>query len=181
YIFSSEITRTATGGSQGLLSVLLFGYGIAGIVGNVISGPLTDRLGSRGFGVATLVVQVVLLALLPVLDGSFVGTLVLFIVWGVTAFAAGVPLQHRLVQIDPGNASVALSWWATATYLGIAVAPLLGAGALAVSVQLVPVVGAVLAAVAIGFFLFGFVGRGSRHAPSALLDQREAAAATLDA
>lgn len=161
YIFSSEITRTATGGSQGLLSVLLFGYGIAGIVGNVFSGPLTDRIGSRRFGLAMLAIQVVLLGLLPVLDGSFVGTLVLFIVWGMTAFATAVPLQHRLVQIDPANAGVALSWWATATYLGIAVAPLLGAGALAVNVQLIPVVGAALAVVTIGFFLLGYLrGKG---------------------
>ncbi len=185
YIFSSVVTRTATGGSQGLLSILLFGYGIAGIVGNVISGPLTDRLGSRGFGVATLIIQVLLPALLPVLDSSFVGTLVLFVVWGVTAFASGVPLQHRLVEIDPANAGVALSWWATATYLGIAVAPLLGARALAVDVQLVPVAGASLAAVAIGFFLVGYVrAKGSRYAAAPLLDQQgtatETPAATLD-
>jgi DHA1 family inner membrane transport protein len=182
YIFSSEITRTATGGSQGLLSILLFGYGIAGIVGNVISGPLTDRLGSRGFGLATLLIQLALLSLLPVLDGSFVGTLVLFIVWGVTAFASGVPLQHRLVEIDPANAGIALSWWATATYLGIAVAPLLGAGALAADVQLVPVVGAALAAVSIGLFLLGYLrAKRSRDDVAPLRDPHDAPAATLDA
>ena len=182
YIFSSEITRVATGGSQGLLSVLLAGYGIAGIVGNVVSGPLTDRLGSRAFGIGTLIVQVALLALLPVLDGSFVGTLVLFIVWGITAFASGVPLQHRLVEIDPANAGVALSWWATATYLGIAIAPLLGAGALVVGVQIIPLVGAVLAAVAIGFFVLGYLrSTGSRYGAALLLDQQDQPAATLDA
>lgn len=179
YIFSSEITRTATGGSEAVLSILLFGYGVAGIVGNVISGPLTDRIGSRMFGILTLAVQVVLLALLPVLDGSFVGTLVLFIAWGVTAFASGVPMQHRLVEIDPANAGIALSWWATATYLGIAAAPILGATALAAGVQLVPVVGAVLAAVAIAFFLGGY---GRRRAVADRAERQvPEPAATLDA
>jgi DHA1 family inner membrane transport protein len=159
YIFSSEVTRTATGGSGSLLAVLLLSYGVAGIIGNVFSGPLTDRIGNRVFGVIMLAIQVLLLALLPVLDGSFVGTMILFIVWGITAFASGVPLQHRLVSIDPANAGVALSWWASATYIGIAVAPLIGGAALAVNVQLVPVGGAVLAAVAIVLFLLGYVTR----------------------
>jgi MFS transporter, DHA1 family, inner membrane transport protein len=156
YIFSSQITRSATGGSGALLAALLFAYGIAGIVGNAFAGPLTDRIGNRAFGVVTLVVQVALLGLLPILDGSFVGTMVLFVVWGVTAFASAVPMQHRLVSIDPPNAGIALSWWASATYLGIAVAPLIGGGVLAVGVKFVPEVGAVLAAAAILLFLSGY-------------------------
>ena len=89
----------------------------------------------------------------------------LFVIWGLTAFATVVPLQHRLVEIDPVNAGISLSWWASATYLGIAVAPLLGAAVLGVNVQLVPVVGAVLALAAIVVFLVGFRGsRGSRYA-----------------
>src|SRR4051812_13526047 len=171
YIFSSTITRGATGGSGSLLAVLLFAYGVAGIAGNVFAGPLTDRAGSRRFAIATIGIQVLLLLALPLLDGGFWGTAVLFVIWGLTAFASAVPLQHRLVEIDPVNAGISLSWWASATYLGIAVAPLLGAAVLGVNVQLVPVVGAVLALTAIVVFLVGF--RGSRYAAAPLLDQQE--------
>jgi len=173
YIFSSAITHVATGGSGSLLAVLLFAYGIAGIVGNVFAGPLTDRAGSRRFAIATIGTQVLLMLALPLLDGSFWGTAVLFVVWGLTAFATVVPLQHRLVEIDPANAGISLSWWASATYLGIAVAPLLGATVLGVNVQLVPVVGAVLALAAIVVFLVGFGRRGSRDATPRLLDQED--------
>ena len=173
YIFSSAITHVATGGSGSLLAVLLFAYGIAGIVGNVFAGPLTDRAGSRRFAIATIGIQVLLMLALPLLDGSFWGTAVLFVIWGLTAFATVVPLQHRLVEIDPANAGISLSWWASATYLGIAVAPLLGATVLGVNVQLVPVVGAALALAAIVVFLVGFGRRGSRDATQRLLDQEE--------
>jgi predicted MFS family arabinose efflux permease len=174
YIFSSTVTQRATGGSGSLLAALLFAYGVAGIVGNVFAGPLTDRAGSRRFAIATIGIQVLLLALLPLLDGGFWGTAVLFVIWGITAFASAVPLQHRLVEIDPANAGISLSWWASATYLGIAIAPLLGAAVLGVNVQLVPVVGAMLALAAIVVFLVGF-GRvgGSRYAAQPLLDQRD--------
>jgi MFS transporter, DHA1 family, inner membrane transport protein len=160
YVFSSTITRAATGGSGSLLAVLLFAFGAAGIVGNVLAGPLTDRAGSRRFALVTIGIQVLLLLALPFLDGGFAGALVLFVIWGITAFAAAVPLQHRLVEIDPANSGISLSWWASATYLGIAIAPLLGAAVLDVNPQFVPVVGAVLALAAIVVFLIGF--RGSR-------------------
>jgi DHA1 family inner membrane transport protein len=181
YIFSSTITHAATGGSGSLLAVLLFAYGVAGIVGNVLAGPLTDRAGSRRFAIATIGIQVLLLLALPVLDGEFGGTVALFVIWGITAFASAVPLQHRLVAIDPANAGISLSWWASATYLGIAIAPLLGGAVLAVNVQLVPVVGAVLALAAIVVFLVGYRGVGSRYAAEPLLDQQDEVAVTLEA
>ena len=176
YIFSSTITHAATGGSGSLLAVLLFAYGVAGIIGNVFAGPLTDRAGSRRFAIATIGIQVLLLLALPLLDGGFAGTVVLFVIWGITAFASAVPLQHRLVEIDPANAGISLSWWASATYLGIAIAPLLGSAVLGVNPQFVPVVGAVLALAAIVVFLIGFRESresGSRYAAAPLLDQQE--------
>jgi DHA1 family inner membrane transport protein len=180
YIFSSTITHTATGGSGSLLAVLLFAYGVAGIIGNVFAGPLTDRAGSRRFAIATIGIQVLLLLALPLLDGGFVATTVLFVIWGITAFASGVPLQHQLVAIDPANAGISLSWWASATYLGVAIAPLLGSTVLGVNPQLVPVVGALLALAAIVVFLVGF-RRNRSYAAEPLLDHHDEPVATLDA
>jgi predicted MFS family arabinose efflux permease len=52
YIFSSEVT--GFGGTT--LAALLLVYGIMGIIGNTISGPLTDRFGSRRVGAAFMIV-----------------------------------------------------------------------------------------------------------------------------
>jgi len=47
YIFSSAVVAPATDGSSSLLALLLLIFGVAGIAGNVVAGPLTDRFGNR--------------------------------------------------------------------------------------------------------------------------------------
>jgi MFS transporter, DHA1 family, inner membrane transport protein len=160
YIFSSGITAPTTGGSGSLLAVLLFAYGIAGVVGNAISGPVTDRIGSRATVAIALGGEAVVLALFPVLIGSFTAMIVLFAIWGVVAFAASVPVQHRLVSVDPQNSALAMSWFTTAMYLGIALAPLLGAAASSiVGVALVPIVGSVVTLIALAIAQAGYLRR----------------------
>jgi predicted MFS family arabinose efflux permease len=154
YIFSSTVTAQATGGSGSLLAVLLLVFGVAGILGNLVAGPLTDRCGSRIAALVFLGSQVVLLAILPAFATSFVGTAILFGFWGVAANASALPIQHRLIEIDPASSGLALSWYSTAMYAGIALAPPLGAVALGLGgAELVPVVGAAAVAVSLAVFL----------------------------
>lgn len=129
YIFSSIVTRSATDGSATLLATLLLSFGLAGVLGNAIAGPMTDRFGSGTVGVTALVAQAVILLALPVAGGSFLWTAALFALWGLSAFASIVPTQHRLVEVAPHLGSQSLSWYSTAMYLGIALAPLLGTAA----------------------------------------------------
>jgi DHA1 family inner membrane transport protein len=106
----------------------------------------------------------VLLAL-PFVAGSFVGTAVLFALWGIAAFAAVPPLQHRLVTIDPATSGLALSWYTTAMYVGIALAPPLGALAIASGgAELVPVFGAGAVLVGIVALQLGYLRIRSRAA-----------------
>lgn len=142
YIFISSVLRPATGGSGLLLSVLLLAYGVAGVAGNALAGPLTDRFGSRVTATSGLLVQLVILTLLPLLDTSFPLALVAVIVWGVAAFTISVPAQHRLVELDPSASAITLSWYSTAMYLGIAIAPIAGSAALLDGAAAVPLVGA---------------------------------------
>jgi len=156
YIFSSQVTAGATGGSGLSLSVLLLGYGVAGVIGSVLAGPLTDRAGSRPVAAVALAIEIVALAALVLLRSSFAAALVVFVVWGLAAFAVAVPVQHRLVELDPASSAITLSWYSTAMYVGIGVAPLLGSATLATGGAVaVPVVGAVAAALALAVFLAG--------------------------
>jgi len=165
YIFSSAVTAEVTGGSGALLAVLLLIFGISGVVGNLVAGRLTDRYGNRRVTVPFLGIQVVVLAVLPFASGSLVATGVLFAIWGASANAATLPIQHRLIEIDPATAGVALSWYSTAMYAGIAVAPPVGAAALAIGgASLVPIVGA--AAILLALLAFQ-AGRAVRRSPSA--------------
>ena len=64
FIFSASLTAGATGGSGTLLAVLLMVYGFAGVIGNLLAGPMTDRYGSRHIAVIALVCVAVLLGIL---------------------------------------------------------------------------------------------------------------------
>lgn len=164
YIFSSAVTAAATGGSGALLAALLFSYGIAGVFGNVVAGPASDRFGSRPTAVFGLAGQVVVLAVLALVEASFTASMVVFAVWGCVTFATVIPVQHRLVQADPESAAVSLSWYSTAMYIGIAVAPLLATAALAVGgARGLPVAGALAALAALVLFTTGYGRR--RTAP----------------
>ena len=165
YIFSSAVTAEATGNAPGLLALLLLVFGVAGIAGNVAAGPLTDRFGNRPVAILVLVVMALSLALLPTVAGSLVGTAILFAVWGVMANAIALPIQHRLVQVNPEAAGVALSWYSTALYGGIAIAPPLGAVALGLgNAELVPEIGAVAVILALVVLLVGYLA--ARRTPA---------------
>jgi MFS transporter, DHA1 family, inner membrane transport protein len=158
YIFSSAVTAVATGGSPSLLALLLLIFGVAGILGNAIAGPLTDRFGNRSVASIILIAMFVSMLALTFVSHSLVGTAIFFAAWGIAANGIALPVQHRLVQVNPETAGVALSWYSTALYAGIALAPPLGAAALRFGQpQLVPIFGAALALAALALFLLGYL------------------------
>jgi DHA1 family inner membrane transport protein len=156
YIFSSEVTADATGGSTSLLALLLLLFGVFGIAGNSAAGPLTDRFGNRAVGVSVFVLLIASLTVIAFVSHSLLAIGIVFAVWGLSSNAISLPIQHRLVEIDPETAGVSLSWFSTALYAGIAIAPPLGALALGVGgSDLVPLFGAAAAALALVAFLVG--------------------------
>jgi predicted MFS family arabinose efflux permease len=162
YIFSSAVTADATGGSTSLLALLLLIFGIFGIAGNSAAGPLTDRFGNRRVAIAVFVTLVLSLIAIALVAHNLVAVAIVFAVWGVSSNAVSLPVQHRLVDIDPSTAGVSLSWFSTALYAGIAIAPPLGALALRLGgPDLVPLFGASAAALALVAFLVGSAIRRS--------------------
>ncbi|HEY1529650.1 MAG TPA: MFS transporter [Galbitalea sp.] len=162
YIFSSAVTAHATGGSTSLLALLLLIFGVFGIAGNSAAGPLTDRFGNRAVAIVVFLLLVVSLVIIAFVASNLVAVAIVFAIWGVSSNAVSLPVQHRLVEIDPATAGVSLSWFSTALYAGIAIAPPLGA--LAISVggpDLVPLFGASAAALALVAFLVGSSLRSS--------------------
>jgi MFS transporter, DHA1 family, inner membrane transport protein len=159
YIFSSAVTHGATAGSGSVLAILLLLCGIGGVIGTAIGGRVVDRFGGRATFVAALALEVVVYVVLAVAGGSLVATAAAFVVWGIAGFAAVVAVQDRLVGINPATAGIALSWYSTAMYLGIALAPVAGAAALGVSASVVPLVGAVTALLALIAFAVSYANR----------------------
>lgn len=126
FIFSAMLTADATGGNGTLLAVLLMVYGCAGVVGNLLAGPMTDRYGSRYLGIIALCCVAVMMVIVPFVISSYVLCLIIFAVWGLVASGTNVPIQHRLVNIDPEAAPITMAWNSTAMYIGISLSPPLG-------------------------------------------------------
>ena len=173
YILSSVVTHDATGGSGALLAILLLIYGLAGVVGNLVAGKLTDRLGNRVNVTSFLIAEGVLLLVLPLVSSSFIGTAIVFGFWGIASFAAVVPMQHRLIVIDPATSGIALSWYTTAMYIGIGLAPLIGAADFAIGgAQLIPLFGAAAIAVSLITFQLGYRSKRAGQATARSLVNR---------
>jgi DHA1 family inner membrane transport protein len=156
YIFSSAVTADVTRGSTSLLALLLLIFGVFGIAGNTAAGPLTDRFGNRTIALAVFALLIASLIAIAFVSHSLLAIGIVFAIWGVSSNAVSLPVQHRLVEIDPATAGVSLSWFSTALYAGIAIAPPLGALALRVGgPDLVPLFGAGAAVLALAAFLIG--------------------------
>jgi DHA1 family inner membrane transport protein len=160
YLFSASVTEGSTGGSGGLLALLLLAFGLGSVAGNVVAGPLTDRFSARRTFTVLVVMQIVILVLITVIGGTFWVQVVLFVLWGATALGATIPVQHRLATIDRATTGLTLSWFTSAQYLGIAVAPVVATAAAGLAgASLIPIAGAVVLAVCIVIFRLGFAQR----------------------
>jgi predicted MFS family arabinose efflux permease len=118
------IVEPATGGDSGLLALVLWVSGLAGIAGNAIAGHLTDRVGAR---------PVVLIGLLGIAATQAVLlvpiNLAVALVWavcGAVMWLAVVGQQHRMMSLAPQNAPAVLGLNGSALYLGASLGSGLG-------------------------------------------------------
>jgi DHA1 family inner membrane transport protein len=95
YITPTLETVTAVSPHAVTIVLLLFGIGIT--AGNFIGGAMSDRNPNR-FLVASIVAAFASLACLYFAEPFAVPMVVALLVWGALAFAAGTPLQARIVD-----------------------------------------------------------------------------------
>lgn len=104
------------------ISLALFAFGIATLVGSKFGGFLTDRiwiprslLTGMGFHVVTLV-------LLSMMAQSAAITIPLLMLWGFSAWSSGPGLQFHLVELAPEASGIMLSLYGSVLQLSIAAA-----------------------------------------------------------
>jgi DHA1 family inner membrane transport protein len=162
YLFSASVTEASTGGSGGRLALLLLAFGIGSVVGNVAAGPITDRFHARNTFTVLAALQIVILVLIALVGGTFWIEIVLFALWGATALGSTIPVQQRLATIDRATTGLTLSWFTSAQYLGIAIAPIVATTAAGLAgASLIPIAGAIVLAVCIVTFQLGYTRRSA--------------------
>ncbi|QKS48817.1 MFS transporter (plasmid) [Paenibacillus cellulosilyticus] len=129
YIVPFLLEVTSIGKHQ--ISLALFIFGIATLVGSKFGGFLTDRIGIPRSLLGGMAVHVVALVLLSTMAESTVVTITLLMLWGLSAWSSGPGLQFNLVALAPEASGMMLSLYGSILQISIAAAG--GIGGLAAS------------------------------------------------
>ncbi|MDQ3376616.1 MAG: MFS transporter [Actinomycetota bacterium] len=136
FTYVSPLLAEITGFGGAGVSGLLFLFGIAALLGNWLGGYGADHIGYARLMAAILALLSLSLlgfSLLVASSGTALavpGTLAALALWGVAGFALNPLQQYRVSQLAPSTRNVALSFNASAIYLGQGIGAGLGALAL---------------------------------------------------
>ncbi|MFD4631822.1 MFS transporter [Streptomyces sp. NPDC058284] len=172
YTYLAPVLDATGGVGEGDVAPYLWAWGVGGVIGSVLAGPLVDRTGRAVVLVGGLMAALVLaIGALPLLGAGAFPALVL---WGAVGWALQVPQQHRLLSLRAERGTVALALNNSALYLGSAVGSAgaglalsagLGAGDLPWVAAGVAGAGLVLHVFATGSFRVRVAGDGVRSSP----------------
>ena len=108
YTYLSPYLLNISGVSDKLLSGVLLIFGIASLVGSKFGGFSTDRWGVRFTLIGGMILHITMLVLLSIVAHSYVGVLVILILWSFAAWSTGPTQQYHLATIEPESSSVLL-------------------------------------------------------------------------
>jgi DHA1 family inner membrane transport protein len=124
--FLGPVISTAAGVGGSGLALLLWLFGVAAVVANLVGGAVSDRIGPAPTIMGLTLGSAVVLAVLPMLVGQPVAAAACLVLWGLTGYAFMTPQQARLVGLMPWAPGLALSLNAAALYAGSAVGGAVG-------------------------------------------------------
>ncbi|GAA1583771.1 MFS transporter [Actinomadura kijaniata] len=125
YTFVSPALQELSGIDERLVGPLLFGFGLAGMVGNFAAGAALARAPHRTV-LAIAVVLAAAMPLYPLLGRGPVGGAVLLVVWGLAFGGVSVGLQTWMIRTAPHAVEAASSLWVAVFNLSIGLGALTG-------------------------------------------------------
>ncbi|WP_301169603.1 MFS transporter [Brevibacillus nitrificans] len=108
YTYLSPYLLNISGVSDNLLSGVLLIFGIASLVGSKFGGFSTDRLGVRFTLISGMTLHIIMLVLLSLVTHSYVGVLIILVLWSFAAWSSGPTQQYHLATIVPESSGVLL-------------------------------------------------------------------------
>ncbi|MFE7570788.1 MFS transporter [Streptomyces sp. NPDC057539] len=125
YTFVSPVLQDLSGIDERYVGPLLFGFGVAGMIGNFVAGSALSRRVHH----SVLVIAVALAVAMPLfllLGQSAVGGVILLIVWGLAYGGVSVGLQTWMIKAAPQAVEAASSLWVAVFNLAIGLGALVG-------------------------------------------------------
>ncbi|MBJ3761660.1 MFS transporter [Maribius pontilimi] len=127
YTYLAPLLEQTMGFSRNGVTAALVVFGIGAVLGNVLGGRMSDRLGPVRTLVILCAAQAVITPAFSFLPLPAVAVFVLLGIWSVFGWSFMAGQQVRIIGLDPDAASVILSLNAAAIYVGAAVGSAIGA------------------------------------------------------
>ena len=108
YTYISPYLLNVSGISDHLLSGVLLMFGIASLVGSKFGGFSTDRWGVNFTLISGMILHILMLVLFSLVTHSYVGVLIILILWSFSAWSSGPTQQYHLATIEPASSGVLL-------------------------------------------------------------------------
>jgi DHA1 family inner membrane transport protein len=131
FTYIAPLMETVMGYGRNGISAVLLAFGLSAVVGNLLGGILSDRIGPTPTLVALACSQVVMMPLLSLLPMAGWMVFSLVFVWGVCGWSFTAPQQARVIGLRPEQAPVVLSLNAAAIYVGAAAGSAIGGAVVA--------------------------------------------------
>jgi MFS transporter, DHA1 family, putative efflux transporter len=120
YTYISPYLLEVIGISEQWVIIVLFVFGIAGIIGSKLGGYGTDHWGESRTLLAGMALNMISLILLALSDPFSMIFIIPIILWGLASWTPGPPIQYRLITLAPGAASILLGLYNSVLQLGMA-------------------------------------------------------------
>ncbi|MET9885311.1 MFS transporter [Streptomyces sp. NPDC006430] len=137
YTYVSPMLQQVSGIDEDLISVLLLGFGVAGIIGNFVAGAAVAKNLGRTMAVIIVALAAAML-LFPLLGKSQAGGIALLVLWGLAFGGVSVSLQTWMLTSAPDAMEAASALWVSVFNLAIALGALVG-GLIVDQVELITV------------------------------------------
>ncbi|GGZ04280.1 MFS transporter [Streptomyces poonensis] len=125
YTFVSPALQKLSGIDERYVGPLLFGFGVAGMIGNFVAGSALSHRTHR----SVLIIAVSLTVAMPLfllLGRTTIGGAILLIVWGLAYGGVSVGLQTWMIKAAPQAVEAASSLWVAVFNLSIGLGALAG-------------------------------------------------------
>ncbi|TMS56952.1 MFS transporter [Imbroritus primus] len=128
FTYIAPMMRDVYGVTGGMLSLMFFGFGLCGVIGNALAANFMDRITPARVVRIALLCSLTALILWPLGEWSRIAMVALFMLWGLGGFATNSAQQARLITISPAAAPISVSLNSSCIYLGQALGAVSGAG-----------------------------------------------------
>ncbi|MBT2575250.1 MFS transporter [Bacillus sp. ISL-51] len=108
YTYLSPYLLNVSHVSSGMLSSLLFIFGVASLIGSKLGGFSADRWGARVTLTGGMALHTLMLILLSLITHSVAGVAVVLTLWSFAAWSSGPAQQYHLATMEPESSGVLL-------------------------------------------------------------------------